>query len=112
MKYIIIALLMIGVVNAKPLQSSKGQIAAKNFVIILKYMDKHGCKMQKKINDMAHIYKGAIYRQTSNAVSCATFGKKDDGKKCSIPTTSVLRGNGRDFACVIGIDSLNPGMGL
>lgn len=102
-----LVLMLVPLLEAKPLKYSKQAIKAKKIIVILKYMDKHGCKMQKKVNDMAHIYRGAIFSETTNSVSCATYGRTE-GKGCSIPTTTVIPN--RPHACVIGMDSLNAGI--
>jgi len=104
---LVLGLVLLTLLEAKPLDHSKQQIKAKKIIVILKYMDKHGCKMQKKVNDMAHIYNNAIFVEMGNNVSCATYGRTE-GKNCSIPTTSVIPN--RPYACVIGMDLLSSSL--
>jgi len=103
MKYIMIAFLITGLVDAKSLHHSNQQIKAKKIIVILKYMDKHGCKMQKKVHEMANIYVRPIFTQTTANVTCATYGRVE-GRGCSIPTTSVIPN--RPYTCVIGMDGI------
>jgi len=97
------------IAEAKPLHHSKQQIKAKKIIVILKYMDKHGCKMQKKVHEMAHLYVRPIFTQTTANVTCATYGRAE-GRGCSVPTTTVIPN--RPYTCVVAMDALAPGMGL
>lgn len=96
-------------IEAKSLQHSKQQIKAKKIIVILKYMDKHGCKMQKQVHEMVNLYVHPIFTQTKSKVTCATYGRVE-GKGCSVPTTEVMPN--RPYTCVVAMDALSPGMGL
>lgn len=100
---ILLTILGTSLLEAKPLHHSKQQIKAKKIIVILKYMDKHGCKMQKKVHEMANIYVRPIFTQTTANVTCATYGRVE-GKGCSVPTTTVIPN--RPYTCVIGMDGI------
>lgn len=92
-------------IEAKPLHHSKQQIKAKKIIVILKYMDKHGCMMQKKVHEMTNLYVRPIFTQTKSNVTCATYGRVE-GRGCSLPTTTVIPN--RPYTCVIGMDAVSP----
>ena len=114
-KMIHISILFLGLIlctvtiEAQALQHSKEQIKAKKIIVILKYMDKHGCKMQKKVHEMVNLYVRPIFTQTKSKVTCATYGRVE-GKGCSVPTTAIIPN--RPYTCVVAMDALSPGMGL
>lgn len=107
---LLIGILLFAVtMEAKPLQHSKQQIKAKKIIVILKYMDKHGCKMQKMVHEMTNLYVRPIFTQTKSNVTCATYGRVE-GKGCSLPTTTVILN--RPYTCVVAMDALSPSRGL
>ena len=95
--------------SSKGENSIKDKISNKKYVVIMKNMPSDICESKDFKNALTSKgFTGIVTQETSNdAVSCETYGKRNDGRECDIADYRDYdyAGSG-DVNCVIGFDGM------